>query len=116
MAALVQLCEENLGALTFQRVEAIEGVLRDVVQCPAPWPAAADFMTEPDVDEWDGDRVKERLGEFVTRRHRIAHSGDLRPDGAAARPIRRDYVREAANVIYAVGVGVDDEIANLGAP
>jgi hypothetical protein len=50
--------------------------------------------------------VKDRLDEFVQRRHRIAHSADLRSDALAALPIRRGYVEEAANVISAVGFGV----------
>jgi hypothetical protein len=36
-AALASLYREQLGSLTFQRADAIAGVLRDVIDCDPPW-------------------------------------------------------------------------------
>jgi hypothetical protein len=66
---------------------------------------------EPEVG-WDGRKVKEDLDEFVLRRHRIAHSGDLRPGASVTEPIRREYVVQAAKVVRAVGDAVEFLAAN----
>jgi hypothetical protein len=102
---LGELCRTKLGQLTFQRAAMIEGVLRDVVSREPPWSRAADNLSAVG-DAWDADRVKAKLDEIVERRHRIAHSGDLKPNSTATRPIQRPYVEEAVRVIQAVGEAV----------
>jgi hypothetical protein len=111
--ALADLCGEHLGALTFQRAAAIEGVLADVLSCRPPWPVAAQILTVTSDTAWDVATVKARLDEFVERRHRIAHSGDLLPGSGSTRPITRPYVEEAALVIRAVGHGIDQVATEL---
>jgi hypothetical protein len=96
------LCRAQLGALTFQRSVTIEGVMRDVLGCGPPWNRAAEILTV-EGDEWDAERVKDELDEFVKRRHRIAHSGDVRPGSTGTQPIQRPYVERAARLIEAVG-------------
>ncbi len=103
---LATLCREKLGALTFQKSAMIQGVLRDVLGCEPPWDQAAEILTQAE-DEWDAERVIERLDGFVERRHRVAHGGDLLPDSTATRPIQRPYVERAAKVIRAVGQAVN---------
>jgi hypothetical protein len=93
--ALADLCRGELGQMTFQRSATIEGVLHDLIGCNPPWPVAAIELTATGEVAWEPDEVKDRLDEFVQRRHRIAHSADLRSDALAALPIRRGYVEEA---------------------
>jgi hypothetical protein len=109
-AKLAELCRSKLGQLTFQRAEMIEGVIRDVVQRDAPWSRAADILSEGH-GNWDADAVKDKLDEIVERRHRIAHSGDMLPNGTATRPIQLPYVQEAVRVINAVGEAVTQTLA-----
>lgn len=103
-AALADLGRERLSVMTFQRAEAIEGVLWDVARCNSPWSGAAARLSGPG-DMWDEKRLKDRLDEFVKRRHRIAHGGDLSKSGATE-AIQRPYVEEAVRVIEAVGKSV----------
>ena len=104
--ALAVLCRAKLGALTFQRSAMIEGVMHDVLGCGPPWDEAAEILSK-DGEEWDAEQVKERLDEFVTRRHRIAHSGDVKPNSTGTQPIQLRYVERATLVIAAVGDAVD---------
>jgi hypothetical protein len=99
------LCREQLGAITFQRSAMIEGVMRDVLRCDPPWSQAAETLADHYEEDWDEDEVKEQLDEFVARRHRIAHSGDVRPNSSATQPIQRPYVERGTIVIIAVGTG-----------
>jgi hypothetical protein len=108
--AVAVLCRAQLGSLTFQRSAMIEGVLRDVLLCGPPWVQAAETLSGHYEEDWDGGAVKEQLDEFVTRRHRIAHSGDLKPNGSGTQPIQRPYVERATVVITAVGKAVHEVI------
>lgn len=83
----------------------IEGVMRDVVGREAPWGRAATILTAGG-GTWDAETVKTKLDEIVERRHRIAHSGDMRPNSTATQPIQLPYVRESVRVIEAVGRAV----------
>jgi len=109
-AGLAELCRQKLGQLTFQRAAMIEGVIRDVVQGEAPWSRAADLLST-EGDPWDAEDVKQKLDEIVERRHRIAHSGDLRPGGTSTLPIQLPYVQDAVRVIRAVGRAVSESLA-----
>jgi hypothetical protein len=103
------ICRDHLGNTTFQRAAAIEGVLRNVVRADPPWGFASAVLNAgraPDEPEMTAEAVRVELDEFVERRHRIAHSGDLRPDGTTARPIQLTYVKRARKVIWSVGEGV----------
>ena len=106
---VVLICREQLGAMTFQKAKAIEGVLADVAQCGAPWAHAAAQLSTP-AQRWTEAGVSARLNEFVLRRHAIAHSGDTAPGRATSSPIRLDYVVEAERVIRAVGLSVCDRV------
>lgn len=97
--------KDQLGGVTFQRAKAIEGVLRDVVGCAAPWPTAAKQLTGPR-ERWSEQRVQSRLDEFVSRRHRIAHSGDMAVGRHTTSPITLLYATEAARLTRAVGLAV----------
>ena len=108
--ALAKVCREQLTVQTFQRVEAIEGVLRDVLGCAAPWERAAQALSV-DAEQWTPDGVKRRMNEFVERRNRIVHNGDLRGQRGTTQPIRREYVEDAVRVIRAVGGAVGAVIA-----
>lgn len=76
---------------------AIEGVLRDVLDCDPPWDEAAAVL------DWTPERVVTELDDFVLRRHRIAHDGDVDGDGRT-RTIQRPYVERATRVVEAVGI------------
>jgi hypothetical protein len=109
--AVAALCRAQLGGVTFQRSAMIEGVMRDVLRCPPPWDQAAQTLAGHYDEEWNVKTVKEQLDEFVKRRHRIAHSGDLKPKGSGTQPIQRPYVERATVVITAVGKAVHEVIA-----
>jgi hypothetical protein len=114
LSALAALCKAQLTEQTFQRAAAIEGVLRDVLGCASPWERAARSLSSPE-KKWTVEGVKTRLDEFVERRNNIVHKGDLKPGKQTTQSIRREYVKEAAEVIRAVGKAVsavvDDRIA-----
>lgn len=74
--------------------------------CAAPWERAAQALSNAD-KQWTADEVKQRLDEFIRRRNRIVHNGDLREQRPTTQPIRRDYVTEAARVIRAAGEAVN---------
>jgi hypothetical protein len=107
IGAITALCRDNLGPMTFQKSAMIQGVMRDVLGVGPPWSDAATILTVTEGHLWDAEAVKAKLDEFVLRRHRIAHSGDIRPNSTATQPIQRPYVEEAASVIRAVGEGTD---------
>jgi hypothetical protein len=108
-AQLAELCREKLGAITFQKAQMIEGVMRDVVQRGAPWPRAATLLSKGGA-KWSADKVKDTLDAIVERRHRIAHSGDMLPNRTATQTIQLSYVQEAVIVIRAVGQAVTHEL------
>lgn len=108
--ALAEVAREQLGQITFQRSAAIEGVLRDVLGCDPPWENAARLLSAGSV-LWTVDEVKEYLDDYVDRRNRIVHGGDMRPGGTAAEPIRRDYVESVIGVVKAVGQAVAAVVA-----
>jgi hypothetical protein len=110
-AALTDFARDQLSTMTFQHASTIGGVLWDVARCPAPWERAAQRIST-DGDQWDGARIQSRLDEFVKRRHRIVHAGDLAPGGTATVAITRDYVQAAVRVIDAVGLAVCEELDN----
>lgn len=103
--ALADLCGDEIGRLTFQRAAAIEGILRDVALCPSPWAKAAAELTAGGATWTDEDVVK-RLDEYVERRNRIVHGGDLTGTGTT-RAIQLPYVTSALALIRAVGNAVD---------
>lgn len=107
---LAELCRGKLGQITFQRAATIEGVMMDVVRRGPPWGRAADILSATG-GTWDADAVKTRLDEFVERRHRIAHSGDIRAGSTATQPIQLPYVQDATRVIKAVGQAVTETVA-----
>jgi hypothetical protein len=55
------------------------------------------------IGEWSGDNVRESLDEYVDRRNRIVHGGDLKPGGTTAMGIRFQYVDVGIEVVKAVG-------------
>jgi hypothetical protein len=101
-AALSALYRLQLGQITFQRAAAIEGVLRDVIDCEPPWDEAAAVLSDQG-ETWTADEVREYLDGYVARRNRIVHGGDLKGTGTAAEPIQRRYVALAAVVVQSVG-------------
>lgn len=107
---LAEMCRLKLGQITFQKVAMIEGVMYDVVRRGQPWTRAADILTAGG-GAWDSNDVRVRLNEIVERRHRIAHSGDMRLNTTATQPIQLPYVQEAARVIKAVGQAVTETLA-----
>jgi len=107
---LSELCRVKLGQITFQKVAMIEGVMHDVVRRGPPWTRAADILSAGGT-AWDADGVRVKLDEIVERRHRIAHSGDMRPNSTATQPIQLPYVQEAARVIRGVGQAVAETLA-----
>jgi hypothetical protein len=109
--ALVAIAREHLSSMTLQRSQMIESVLRDVSGCEPPWDRAAKRLSKLSGGAWTKDSVRASLDDFVRRRHAIAHSGDIE-QGRRATPITLPYVREAANVIEAVGLAVCD-VVNL---
>lgn len=104
-AALADVCREQLGALTFQRSAAIEGVLADVAGCPPPWEKAAILLTTQN-SKWDSDSVRKKLDEYVQRRNRVVHGGDMKEQSLSTQPIQRRYVIQAVEVVRAVGEAV----------
>jgi hypothetical protein len=109
--AVAVLCRSQLGTMTFQKSVMIEGVMRDVLLSAPPWSQAAEALSRHYDEEWDAEAVKAQLDEFVTRRHRIAHSGDLKLDGSGTQPIQGPYVERATVVITALGKAVHEVIA-----
>ena len=108
--AVAVICRSHLGGVTFQRSAMIEGVMRDVLRCGAPWGQAAQTLSSHYDENWNSAAVKEQLDELVARRHRIAHSADLKENGAGTQPILRAYVVRATVVITAVGNAVQEVI------
>lgn len=107
---LAEMCRLKLGQITFQKVAMIEGVMYDVVQRGQPWTRVADILSAGG-GVWDSHDVRVKLDEIVERRHRIAHSGDMRANSTATQPIRLPYVQEAARVVKAVGQAVTETLA-----
>lgn len=102
-AALASLYREQLGSLTFQRADAIAGVLRDLVDCDPPWDRASVILSRQYVEEWSAEDVRVYLDIYVDRRNRIVHGGDLRPGGTAAREITFRFVDQGVDIVKAVG-------------
>lgn len=109
---LGRLVREHLGQITFQRSKMIEGVLWDVGQIPSPWLQAALGLTNGK-EKWTPARVASELDEFVLRRHRIAHAGDLRADARSAMPITVAYVSRGSRLIRAVGIAICDQVDGI---
>ncbi len=107
-SAIAEVGRARLSTTTFQRSQMIEGVLRDVVGCDAPWANAANRLSRSG-RAWAAEDVRKALDLIVERRHAIAHSGDLNP-GLRATPITLRYVEEATNVVDAVGIAVCDVV------
>jgi hypothetical protein len=96
------LYREQLGQLTFQRADAVTGVLRDVIDCDPPWDKAAVALGGIHAEEWSDD-VKEYLDRYVERRNRIVHGGDLKPGETSAQGIQLRYVELGVEIVKAVG-------------
>jgi hypothetical protein len=109
--ALQEVVEEQLGKITFQRSAAIEDALRSYVLCESPWAGAAERLSD-ETTLWTPQDVQGKLDEYVARRNRIAHSGDLGDNGRAT-PIRLDYIARAVRVIRAVGDQISAEVAAI---
>lgn len=73
--------KSQLGEVTFQRAAAIEGVLRDVINCEPPWEEAASILAKGSGDAWAAGDVTQELDDYVSRRNRIFHGGDLKTGG-----------------------------------
>lgn len=111
--ALSDLAREELGAITFQRSEAIAGVMVDVLGCDAPWDRAATILSaEIPGETWTGDDVKDYLDRYVKRRNRIAHSGDVLPTKTRPESITRNDIALAVRVVRAVGEAVAREVTH----
>jgi len=108
--ALASLCREKLGRQTFQRSEAIEGILRDVIGAAPPWDRAASALSSQWEEPLTGGDVKDLLNEYVERRNRIVHSGDVMPGRTATRPIRYDFVFDGWMVVQAVGEAISETV------
>jgi hypothetical protein len=102
-AALAGFYREQLGSLTFQRADAIAGVLREVIDCDPPWEDAAVTLSDVFIAPWSAENVRESLDEHVDRRNRIVHGGDLKPRGTSALGITFQYVDVGIEVVKAVG-------------
>jgi hypothetical protein len=107
-AALSALYKSQLGQITFQRAAAIEGVLRDVISCEPPWEEAASILATQSGDAWNAEEVTLELDDYVSRRNKIVHGGDLKTGGssASAEPIQFRYVERAAIVVQGIGDGL----------
>jgi hypothetical protein len=100
--ALSALYREQLGQITFQRADAISGVLKDVIDCDAPWDEAAAALSNGG-EQWTGIEVREYLDWYVDRRNRIVHGGDLKPGKTSAQGIQRSFVELGVEIVRAVG-------------
>lgn len=105
---MVEIVRANLGTTTFQKAEAIAGILHGVLGAESPWDRASELLNEDEdaTYTYAAPDVVEELNTFVSRRNRIAHSGDRNDAGTATQPIQRAYVKEASRVIRAVGIAV----------
>jgi hypothetical protein len=103
---LAELCREHLGKQTFQRSDAIEGILRDVLGAEPPWDGAASSLSSTWERIVTGEEVKGMLDEYVDRRNRIVHSGDAVPGKTATKPIQFDFVLRGGIVVEAVGEAI----------
>jgi hypothetical protein len=111
-AALAKLAREQLGPITFQRSEAIAGVMSDVLGCEPPWnSAAADLSSQVPGETWTETDVTRYLDAYVKRRNRIAHGGDVLSGKTRPESIRRNDVALAVRVVRAVSDAVSREVA-----
>lgn len=107
VGALEDLARERLGRTTFQKVAAIEGNIRDVSGMSLDWSDAVSRAGSPlSVDDF-----KARLDEYVSRRDRISHSGDVKPGGRATQPINKPFVAGARIAVHGVGGAVDAQMS-----
>lgn len=114
--ALGELARSHLGELTFQKAQMIEGILQGALGCGPPWEAAGQRLVTKG-EPLTSEEVKKQLDEFVERRHRIAHDGDLDPETGKTRPIRLVWVAEGIKVIQAVGLAAEDVVVeHVGPP
>jgi hypothetical protein len=100
--AFAAVIRSHTEILTFQKAKMIEGHLQGLLGADPPWEIAALLLRPPHTAE----NVQTQLDEIVSRRNRIAHSGDLTANGST-RPITRDYVRNSLQILEAVGGAVD---------
>ena len=105
-ASLAEVARANIGRTTFQKADAIEGMLRGALGCQPPWDYAADALVKVRGENWTSVDVRVDLDEYVERRNRIAHNGDREPNRRAANGIRVRYVRQGVDVVRAVGHAV----------
>jgi len=66
---------------------------------------AASILTKGSGDAWAAEDVTQELDDYVSRRNKIIHGGDLKTGGssAAAEPIQLRYVERAAVVVQGIG-------------
>jgi hypothetical protein len=111
--ALAQIAREELGAITFQRSEAIAGVMVDALGCERPWERAAVLLNaEVPGENWTAEDVTEYLDRYVQRRNRIAHSGDVPTGKTRPESIRRSDVALGVRVVTAVGEAVAYQVSH----
>lgn len=113
-AALADLARSHLGDQTFQRAAMIEGVLQGALGCGPPWEAAGRRLSER--KPWSEEKVKKTLNEYVERRHRIAHDGDLDPKTKKTRRVMLLWVAEGIRVVKAVGLGAEEVVSDHVGP
>jgi hypothetical protein len=109
--ALGDLARGQLSNLTFQRAHVIEAQLRTTLHCPAPWAEARRLLNQPRRYPTN-DAVKDALDEYVQRRHRIAHDGDV--DHGRTRPITRPWVEAGVVLVRCVGWATAHEVHQHG--
>ena len=80
-------------------------MLRDALGCEPPWALAAAELSTSGIP-WTAAEVCEWLDNYVARRDRIAHGGDLKEGKAVAQGIRLPYVQTGASLVRAVGHAV----------
>lgn len=109
-ASLAEVARANIGRTTFQKADAIEGMLRGSLGCESPWDLAAESLSDMRGEEWTAEDIRSCLDTYVERRNRIAHNGDREPNRRAAKGIQYRYVRQAVDLVRAVGHAVCDVV------
>ena len=102
--AFGELCASKLGVITFQRSNAIAGVMNDLIRSDSPWTVAAERLGGSE-EGWTEKSVCEDLDSYVKRRNQIVHGGDM-STGQATAPIRLDYVETGVAIAREVGEAV----------
>ncbi len=62
IGALAEVARASIGHTTFQKADAIEGMLHGALGCDSPWPAAAESLSKAREEEWAAEDVRSWLG------------------------------------------------------